>query len=47
MEVENYLMAEANAELLTCLTLFCQQCQLVLQEVNISEEKLCESYGLI
>lgn len=47
MEVENYLTAKATAEPLALLIPFCQQCQLVLQEVNVSEERLCESYGLI
>lgn len=47
MEVEKYLPADETAEPLALLIPFCQQCQLVLQEVNISEERLCESYGLI
>lgn len=41
------MSAEATAEPLAWLIPFSQQCQLVLQEVNISEERLCESYGLI
>lgn len=44
MGLENYLSAEATAEPLALLIPYCQQCQLVLQEVNISEERLCESY---
>lgn len=47
MEVEDYLPADETAEPLALLIPSCQQCQLVLQEVNISEERLCESHGLI
>lgn len=41
------LPAEVTAEPLALAIPFSQQWQLVLQEVSISEERLCESYGLI